>query len=132
MSYGPPVLPPVPGTPNGPRDYPGTPPFVGNDTTFPPWLGSASISYANPTPTAAPTDYLPGPYCFGIDKYICSALPETIHIGGAKSSLMERYVGGIDIPVWKFCLALTNTLCAMFIVIVLLTVLGIAFAGLVF
>jgi len=131
MSFGtPPILPPVPGTPNGPSDYrPSTVPME-----YPPWLGSASVTFppAAADPTTNTTTYEPGPYCFGLDQYICAYLPEKIHVGGAPTSIMERIAPGFDIPVWKFCYALTNALCAILALLLLLTILGIAFAGLIF
>ena len=132
MSF-PPYLPPVPGTPNGPAGY--TPPFF---PTTNPVFGGGSVTMSlpgggPPTPAqvaaaesaAPPSPYSVGPFCFGLDEFICANLPPTITLG------KTRVTAGVDIPVQDFCRALTNTLCAVLVLILLLTILGIAFFGLV-
>ncbi len=94
-------------------------------------MAPAPSSGIPPMPSP-PQPYQPGPFCFGLDQYICANLPEKIHLGGSPGSLMEKAVGGVDIPVQQFCLALTNVLCAVVVLVFLLTILGIAFAGLIF
>jgi hypothetical protein len=73
-----------------------------------------------------------GPFCFGIDKLICSKLPPVVYLGGAPGSVMEQMMGRVGINVQQTCTALTNVICFMLVFIALLAILGIAFAGLIF
>jgi len=68
---------------------------------------------------AAPCDYN-GPFCFGLDTAICGNLPATATI-----------LPGIDVPICTICGVVLNTICGVTVAIILLTILGIAFYGLV-
>lgn len=122
--YNPGYLPPL-----NPPPYSYTPPFVGPmpTVTTDPSLTPTPQQGMNPASNGM---YQTGPFCFGLDKFICANLPATIHLGGAPSSMMERIVPGIDIPVQRFCYALTNTLCAVLVLILLLSLVGIGVYGL--
>jgi len=121
---GPPVLPHIPGT-----FYP---PVTGVPM-YPPWI-MPPVMTEMPPPEEAPAglpeparEYPAGPFCFGLDKVICEQLPRSIRIGGADDS----YFPGFDLPLWGFCGVLLNTLCGIMVAIILLTLLSIAFYGLV-
>lgn len=121
--YGPPpILPPVFGTP---PIAPGSlPPFIPM-----PHVYSMPPPPMELDPSTAPSgDYVSGPFCFGIDKAICQTLPQTIHIGPSSGMLKSA---GFDIPVWGICGVLLNVTCGVLMTIILLTILGIAFYGLV-
>jgi hypothetical protein len=103
-----------------------TPPFIGLPPVLPP-AGGPSVLYPGEAPTvpqmqAIPTPYIEGPYCFGIDNSICANLPETIQIG--------PNFANAQIPIREVCKALTNTTCAIVVVLFLVVILGVALHGL--
>jgi hypothetical protein len=107
-----------------------TPPF-GIPQSTPPFIGSGMVAPMPPADQPVGVcQELPGPFCFGLDTLICQSLPKTIHLGGAPSSLMERVVGGVDIPVQLSCCAVLNAICGLTIFVALTAILSIALVGL--
>lgn len=148
MSYysgnTPPILAPPAGSPpfpgyGGPVIRPPSAPNYRLPPWFPPVVTSPMPRIPAPTggdlpPTpeqeqAALADgrmYPAGPFCFGLDKVICEQLPRQIRIGAAENSMLP----GFWLPLWGFCGVLLNTLCGVLMAIIILTLLGIAFYGL--
>lgn len=129
-----PYLPPIvtyPGGPYTPGINPNAPPpWVGGMVEIPPGSGPPTDEQIRAQNMGSPSPYDSGPFCFGLDKLICEQLPAKIHIGPEPRSIMGRYVtSGFDIPVQGMCGVLLNTLCGVIVAIILLTLLGVAFAA---
>lgn len=101
------------------------PPFFGGSVTGVPDTGPMDDLPPTPEQVAAAErmgivtgPYEPGPFCFGLDQYICENIPPTV---GAL---------GLELPAQDICKAILNAICGIVVTIILLTLLGIAFYGL--
>lgn len=99
------------------------PPFLGSVYTMVPQIPEP------PSPEDSSSPYNPGPYCGGIDKFICEGLGK-IHFGGARGSALDRMGVGTDLDLRQSCKVLANSLCGVTVVTILLVILAVSITNL--